>query len=243
MLTLALLFSCTTPQEKSNQNKVNTIIHNCRNVYGSELIDENRITFQLRNYNYIWDYTDAGRLQQRSTIDTLENTITDIWIGDNFYRLKNKDTLEITPEAINKYKNSINSVFYFAFLPKSLTDEAVHATLLGEVEIKENTYYKIKVTFSEEGGGEDYEDIFLFWIHKNNYKLDYLAYQYFTEGGGMRFRATSNHHKLGDIILQDYNNYKPQDYFDDFLSIDSLFMKDELILVSRVDLERLDVRE
>jgi hypothetical protein len=88
ILSLTLLFSCSIPQEKSTQSKVNTIIHNCRNVYGSNLIDENRITFQLRNYNYIWDYTDAGRLQQRATIDTLGNTITDIWIGDNFYRYR-----------------------------------------------------------------------------------------------------------------------------------------------------------
>ena len=238
---VSTFYSCVHNPENKSLDKAKTIIHNCRMVYGSDMIDQERITFKLREYNYVWDYTENGRLQERITTDSLGNIIKDSWLGENFYRIINQDTVPLTEEAIQKYKNSINSVFYFAFLPKSLTDPAVNAILLESVIIKDQPYHKIKVTFTEEGGGEDYEDIFLYWIHQKSHKLDYMAYQYFTEGGGIRFREAVNHHKFDDIILQDYNNYKPTHEVDDFLHIDSLYMNDELTLVSRIDLENLSV--
>lgn len=240
-LLVSIFYSCETNSENKLLNKATSIIHNCRTVYGSDLIDEHRVTFQLREYNYVWDYTGNSRLQERITIDSIGNRIKDSWSGENFYRIINQDTVPLTEEAIQKYKNSINSVFYFAFLPKSLTDPAVNAILLESVIIKDQPYHKIKVTFTEEGGGEDYEDIFLYWIHQKSFKLDYMAYQYFTEGGGMRFREAVNHHKVDDIILQDYNNYKPTYEVDNFLHIDSLYMNDELTLVSRINLENLSI--
>ena len=48
---------------------------------------------------------------------------------------------------------------------------------VGEDEVEGETYYEVKVTFREEGGGTDFEDEFLYWIHKENFTVDYLAYR------------------------------------------------------------------
>lgn len=233
--------SCETQTKQNTGFNVDLIINNCRQVYGSDLINTSHISFRFREYRYSWTFKDGKREQVRATIDSAGNQITDYWIGEDFYRLINQDTLDLSKNWIKKYKNSINAVFYFAFLPKALTDEAVQATLIGEVKLKQEPYYKIKVTFSEEGGGDDYQDIFIYWIHKEKFKLDYLAYQYFTKGGGMRFRAVKNHHKIGDLIFQDYLNYKPQNSFNNIYSLDSLYEKNELQLISEINLEELNV--
>ena len=38
------------------------------------------------------------------------------------------------------------------------------------------------MTFKENGGGKDYQDEFRYWININNGQIDYLAYNYLTEG-------------------------------------------------------------
>lgn len=87
-----------------------------------------------------------------------------------------------------KYYNSVNSVHYFAYLPQGLNDKAVQKELLGEVVLKGEPYYKVRVTFAQEGGGNDYEDVFIYWFHKQKFTMDYLAYEFHVDGGGMRFR-------------------------------------------------------
>ncbi|MEB8389496.1 hypothetical protein OO012_20020, partial [Rhodobacteraceae bacterium KMM 6894] len=95
-------------------------------------------------------------------------------------------TLEVLPDSTaNKYDNSVNSVHYFVKLPYGLNDPAVNKTLLGEVTLKEKEYYKIKVTFEQAGGGDDFEDTYLYWINKETFKPDYLAYDFHENDGGV----------------------------------------------------------
>jgi hypothetical protein len=97
------------------------------------------------------------------------------------------------------------------------------------------------VTFSEEGGGEDYEDQFLYWINKKDLTLDYLAYQYYTEGGGIRFRAVTQRHNVNGITFQDYANYAPTDENQEFLLIDKAFTEGRVKKVSDIVLENIVV--
>ena len=108
----------------------------------------------------------------------------------------------------NVYANSVNSVHYFANLPYGLNDPAVNKEFLGEVAIKDKEYYKIKVTFDQKGGGKDYEDIYLYWFNKETFKPDYLAYKFYVDGGGIRFRVAYNERYLGGIRFVDYENYE-----------------------------------
>ena len=71
--------------------------------------------------------------------------------------------------------NSVNSVHYFSVLPFGLNDKAVSKKLLSDITIKGVDYYTIQVTFSEDGGGDDFDDVFLYWVQKESFKLNYLA--------------------------------------------------------------------
>ena len=75
-----------------------------------------------------------------------------------------------------KYISSVNSVHYFAHLPYGLNDKAVNKKLVGDAEINGMPYYQLKVTFSQNGGGTDHHDEFLYWIHKENFTIDYLHF-------------------------------------------------------------------
>jgi len=50
----------------------------------------------------------------------------------------------------------------------------------------------LEVTFKEEGGGEDHEDKFMYWVNTQDYRIDYMAYSYCEEDCGYRFRESEN---------------------------------------------------
>ena len=99
----------------------------------------------------------------------------------------------------------------------------------------------MRVTFDEEGGGEDYNDIFIYWFDKEDFSMDYLAYQYFTEGGGIRFREAINVREIEGITFQDYVNYKPDSDSIKLVGIDQVFENGNLIEISRIELENVKV--
>ena len=115
-------------------------------------------------------------------------------------------------------------------------------SLIGTEELVGEIYYKIKVTFDQEGGGEDYEDVFVYWIHKENFSMDYFGYYYKNDGGGIRFREAINRHKVGGITLSDYKNFKGPDGYDDVASLAAMYQDDDLELLSEIKLENLKIR-
>ena len=136
----------------------------------------------------------------------------------------------------------INSVQYFASLPYGLNDVAVNKELLAEEKIKGKIYYKIRVIFNKEGGGEDYEDVFVYWIDKKSFKLSYLAYSYNEEDGiGMRFREAYNERYIDGIRFVDYYNLKPKKKAVSINKIDSLFELKKLDLLSKIELDSIEV--
>jgi hypothetical protein len=135
----------------------------------------------------------------------------------------------------------VNSVAYFAFLPYGLNDPAVYKTLVGDATLEGKDYHLIKVTFAEEGGGEDFDDEFLYWINKETYRIDYIAYTYHTDGGGVRLRKAINAHEVEGLVLLDYENYKPSDKKTPLDDMEGLFKAGELELLSEIRLEDIRV--
>jgi len=74
-----------------------------------------------------------------------------------------------------------------------------------------NSYYKLKVTFDQDGGGDDFDDTYVYFFNKATFKPDYLAYDFHVNGGGMRFREAYNERYVNGIRFVDYNNMKPID--------------------------------
>ena len=111
---------------------------------------------------------------------------------------------------------------------------------LPDGNIKGLPYYKIEATFSEEDGGDDFDDRFVYWINKDNYEIDYMGYSYSTDGGGKRFRAAFNARRVDGWLINDYINYEPNDISVSLDDYDTYFesgdMK-ELSLIENVNVE------
>lgn len=198
------------------------------------------IDFTFRDRRYVSKRKGGNYQYERITADSTGIT-RDILTNDGFQRYKN-DTLIIVPDSmVTRYSNSINSVHYFAQLPYGLNAPAAQKELVGETIIKGEPYFEIAVNFMKEGGGKDYEDRFIYWIHKENYTVDYLAYSYATDEGGIRFREAYNAREVNGIRFVDYNNFKPGSMEVELRDLDSLFEKRELKLLSRIETESVVV--
>jgi hypothetical protein len=167
--------------------------------------------------------------------------VKDILTNNSFRREINGGLAKITEERTKAFSNSVNSVIYFALLPYGLNDPAVRKKYLNETELKGKQYHVIEVTFEKEGGGKDYEDVFLYWIEKESYTMDYLAYTYESDGGGIRFREAINRRTIGGILFQDYINYEPANKNTSLDKMESLYKNGELKKLSNIALEDISV--
>lgn len=230
-------FSCAQP-ESAETVLEKAIIH-----AGSENLNAAEVTFIFRKKEYSF-YKNGGQYRYQSIgTDSSGNKILDILSNQGFKRFIGDSLVELTPEKEKSYSNSLNSVIYFAFLPLWLKDSAVQKELVGTVTIKDHKYHKLKISFVEENGGEDFKDLFYYYFDKKDGSLDYLAYKYETDKGGIRFRVAQNPRVINGVLIQDYINLKPKDLSStDFSKIEEHFVNDELTELSLITLEDVQVR-
>ncbi|MGY0408162.1 MAG: DUF6503 family protein [Polaribacter sp.] len=233
-LSIIFFISCKPAKTKLTAEE---IVNKSIRYSGAQKVANSEITFSFRNKTYI-----AYRKNGKFTLTRKFDSITDLLKNDGFVRFINKKEQKLPDSIANKYANSVNSVHYFSVLPFGLDDKAVENKLLPEVTIKGKTYYKIKVSFLENGGGEDFEDVFIYWIGKDNFLVDYLAYEYHTNGGGKRFRALKEQCVKNGIRFVDYYNYKPENKDIKLVDIDKAFEENKLKKVSEIVLKDINVK-
>jgi len=234
----SFLFSCNTKETLGAQDIVDLAIDNA----GGDMVMNSKIEFDFRDKNYCAIRDDNDFKLERMSVDDSSVT-TDILSNSYFMRIKNEEHVQLADSMKLKYSNSVNSVHYFSVLPYGLNDAAAKKKLLGEVDINGRSYHKIEVTFVEEGGGTDHDDTFIYWINADNYDVDYLAYEFHVNGGGMRFREAFNDRVINGIRFVDYKNYKPLDPKARLTDLDSLFVNSKLELLSRIELNNVMVEE
>ncbi len=191
-------------------------------------------TFRGKRYR---SKRNEGVYELERTVDSPKGLIRDIVSNYGLKRTIENCPVHVVDSLITKISDGVNSVHYFASLPYGLNAPAVHKELIGDVVIKGQGYYKIKVSFDKEGGGTDFEDEFLYWIHKENFTIDYLAYKYAVNGGGIRFREAYNPRMINGIRFVDYNNYKTSDLSTPLPTLDKLLEEKKLKLLSKIELE------
>ena len=175
---------------------------------------------------------ELSRKRQDSTGQETLGTVTNL----DFSYYVNEEEKILPDSTANNYKNSINSVHYFVQLPFGLNDPAVRKELIAEDSIQGKAYYEIQVNFAQENGGEDFEDTYMYWVNKDTYNVDYLAYSYHVNGGGMRFREAINPRTIEGIRFVDYKNFAPKNSTSPELKdLDDLFENDELELFSTIE--------
>lgn len=195
--------------------------------YGFTFRDKD-YTFKNDNNKYI--YTASMKEKGNETIDFLDN--------GQLLRSVNGKPVSLSPKDNAKYTEALNSVIYFATLPHKLNDKAVHKTYIEHTTIKGIDYKAIEVTFDQKGGGTDHDDVFMYWINVKSKTIDYLAYKYETNDGGVRFRSSYNRRTIDGIIFQDYINYKAP-IGTPLTELPSFLEKGKLEELSRIETENI----
>lgn len=241
IVLISLFFFLNCKKEKFQPETAQSIIDKSILVSGGEKFENSTIVFDFRDKHYLAKRDNGSFQLERHFKDSLLN-IKDILNNKGFKRFINESEVEVIDSMVPRYSASVNSVHYFSVLPYGLNAKAVNKTYLEKVKIKGKTYYKVKVTFSEEGGGEDFEDVFVYWFNSETYKVDYIAYSYNeNEDLGMRFREAYNERFVNGIRFVDYNNYKPKNKKTSLLDLDKSFENNELELLSKIELKNIEV--
>ena len=235
---LLFIWSCenkaSSSQKKTSIHKGQEVIDQAIIAHGQHLFENATLSFLFRDKQYSARRSDAEYTYTRS-FKNGSALIEDMLINStDFSRKKNDVSIEIEKEWAEKYSRSINSVLYFFQLPYLLNDLAVKKIDQGIKQIKGENYYQIKVSFQIENGGEDFEDEYLYWIDVNTFEIDYLAYNYITDGGGVRFRSAINKRRVNGLLVQDYINYAPLNKKIPLSSLITEFEKGALIERSRI---------
>ena len=242
-IAFLFLFSLAACQQQANEN-AQKAVDRAIEAHGGQEFEQAHFTFDFRDRRYIYKREGGLFEYRRLFTDSTGQQLVDILTNSGFTRLINGDTTQVSEKKAQAYTNSINSVMYFALLPYRLNDPAAQKEYLGQAVIEGEPYHKIKVTFTQEGGGEDYQDEFIYWFHQDKNTLDYLAYSFQENDGGYRFRKAYNPRTVGGIRWQDYINYKPaSSEAIELEQMEELFQAGQLEEVSRIELKNIEVVE
>lgn len=237
LITFTLFISCVKKENPLTAQQIvdKTLLHS-----GADKVGNTQIRFQFRDKKYAAIRKNGKFLLER-TAHNATSTVRDVLSNEGFTRFKDGVPITVVDSVNVKYQNSINSVHYFSVLPYGLNDKAVQKKLLSSSVVAEKDYYKIMITFSEDGGGEDFEDVFVYWVGKEDFLIDYLAYSFHTNGGGKRFRVLKEQCSKNGIRFVDYHNYQPINSETPLIDLDVSFDKKQLKKVSEIILENIEV--
>ncbi|MEP2237582.1 MAG: DUF6503 family protein [Maribacter sp.] len=225
------------PVVESQQESAEAIIQNAIQAHGGTAYDAANYEFVFRNKIYKFNNAN-GFSYQVNFKDSIGNRIQDDLSNGSFIRTVNDKVVNLSKKDIAVHSNALNSVIYFATLPHKLNDTAVHKELVGKTVIKDEDYDVVRVTFGKEGGGTDHDDIFMYWINKQSHYVDYLAYSYSVNDGGVRFRSSYHPRTIDGIRFQDYINWAAP-VGTPLKDLPAIFEKNELKELSRIETEKV----
>ncbi|WP_276360285.1 DUF6503 family protein [Daejeonella sp. H1SJ63] len=183
----------------------------------------------------------GGQFKYERFFSDSTGNVHDILSNEGFKRILNGKELQLDQKESDKYRQSLNAVVYFLYLPLKLNDASVVKKYLGESKIKGKTFYKIEISFEKSKEAGDHSDVFYYWFDTKDYSMDHFAYS----SGGNRFREVLRTHEAGGVIFQDYVNYQMP--LDDSVTTvdkyDSLFEAGKLRELSRIELKNIVVNE
>ena len=235
-----VLLSVSMVSCKYSAEQAQTVVDHAIKAHGQNKLEHVKISFDFRGKSYSAVRKSDSYIYTRTFIDSLE-LVEDVLINSSdFTRMINGDTINLADSMVSKYSNSVNSVLYFVQLPYLLNDPAVVKSYEGTQTIENTIYDVIKVQFRSSGGGEDFEDEYRYWFNQKTGMLDYMAYNYLTDGGGVRFREAYNRSERLGITFQDYINYEVK-LGTPLSAIPDLYSSGKLKELSRIINENIEV--
>lgn len=230
------LFACKQEEVLT----ANDIIDKAIEQAGGERYEKAKIEFAFRKYTYT-SSRDGGLFEFTRTMSDSFGEVRDVLNNEGLIRYREGRNVELSDSLTGLYAESVNSVHYFVQLPYGLNAPAVQKELVGEDSIAGKPYYEIRVTFKQEGGGADHEDIYMYWVNKDQFTVDYLAYRFYVNDGGIRFRVAVNPRVKKGIRFVDYENFKTEDLSTPLEKLDDLYENGGLEKVSEIRSEILNV--
>lgn len=238
----AVLFIACKSENQTSILTGDIIINKSIETSGVEVLKNAKVSFDFRGTQYLANRRNGQFVLARIFLSDTNDSIFDVLSNNGFERFVNDEKVQLPDTLIAKYTSSVNSVHYFSVLPYGLNDRAVKKLLLRDEDIKNTNYHKIKVTFDKDGGGEDYEDVFIYWVNSETFKIEYIAYSYAeSDGQGLRFREAYNARNIEGVRIVDNNNYKPIDESVELESLGRLFEAGQLQLLSKIELENVAI--
>lgn len=235
LFLMFIIIALGCKSESDDLSTAQSVIDKAIEASGKAKLKHAKLSFDFRGYSY-QSLGDCDRFSLKRIENTSKAKIVDTYLTDGrFSRLENDSLTQVADTTATKISEAINSVHYFVQLPYRLNDKAVQKTYLGLDTIDKKLYHNIKVSFKQEGGGTDFQDVYLYWFEKNDYKLDYLAYSFVVNGGGIRFREAYNERIIEGIRFVDYKNYKPKSKDIKLENISKAFKNRELELLSKIE--------
>ncbi len=242
IITVLILFACNSSKtlvikSSSSTPEAATLLQNTIEAHGGIRYETAHFAFVFRDKNYTFK-NNKGEYTYTSAYQKGGHGYRDILANNSFARSQNGVQQELTAKQKSVYGQGVNSVIYFATLPHKLNDPAVNLSYEGSTTISNKSYEILKVTFDEEGGGQDFEDTYFYWINADTKLIDFLAYNYKVNGGGVRFREAYNPRRVGGILFQDYINYKAP-IGTPLATLPQMWENKQLKELSRIDTEKI----
>jgi len=226
-LTLA---ACSAPTSSDPQQIVDLSIKS----HGFDQLANKKISFTFRKKNYEVQRSNGKYVYTRTYKDSL-GVVSDVLVNSGAISRKiNNNLVSLNKKDASIAMEAVNSVLYFFQLPYGLNDQAVNKKHQGTEEMNGITYDLISVTFAQDGGGADFQDEYLYWISQKDHTIDYLAYNYIVNGGGVRFRQAINRRTINGMVFQDYVNFKPDSKKTPLQELSKLFVQGKLKELSRI---------
>lgn len=177
----------------------------------------------------------GGQFKYERFFSDSTGNVHDILSNEGFKRILDGKELQLDQKDSDKYRQSLNAVVYFLYLPLKLNDASVVKKYIGESQIKGKSYHKIEISFEKSEEAGDHSDVFYYWFDTEDYSMDHFAYS----SGGNRFREVLRTQEAGGVIFQDYVNYQMP--LDDSVTTvdkyDSLYEAGRLRELSRIELK------
>ncbi len=209
---LLLMAACAAPSEEEGaapeaQTEAQALINEAIAAHGMGTLDNAVVEFDFRDAHFTVRRQEGQFRYARAYTDSTGAAVLEVLTNDSLYRTTNGERQDLSESERRGVETAVNSVVYFALLPYFLSDPAVRAQMLPADTIAGQPYRAVEVTFQEEGGGRDWEDRFVYWLHPERRTVDYLAYYYHTDETGTRFREAVGARAVNGVRFQDYLNF------------------------------------
>ena len=237
LLLLALVQLAALPAAASVEEG-KKLIRQAIEAHGQNAFGDASFAFSFRGVPYRVARSN-GLYRYERTVTTQGTAVHEVLQNSGFTASVAGNVLTLSPRVQGSRERSLNSVVYFASLPYVLEDRAVQPRAVGEVEIGERRYRVVEVRFAREGGGVDHDDVFRYWFDAESGRLDYLAYRFHTNKGGVRFRVATEHPVVGGVTFIQWDNYGVDDKSLDLKSLPERWRSGKLPKLSTIRLDSI----